>query len=373
VKTKVLFVINSLSVGGAERVFSTLLKNINADKFEVILAVGVKTEGFLNEVPKNIKVYELSGSKRAFKSFFPLLKLIKLENPNIVFSTLGMVSTSSLCSFFTNKSIAYIARFGNTLSADLARAKRESYYKYIFQKLSYKLVLKRSHIIAQSNYMKSDFLNYFSYKTKKNIKVIYNPCPSSSVSFLADKSNKNNKNIITVGRFAWQKGYDILIEALALLKKERNDFNFYFIGGGCELERQKVSLKSKSLNLDENVEFLGERKEPFTCIENVDLFVSSSRFEGFANVILESLANGIPVVATDCPSGNREIVNESNGWLTNQEGTEPTPKEIYASLSVALENLDKLDRESIKSNINDKFSVTSIVSQYERFFMEILK
>jgi len=369
VKTKVLFVINSLSVGGAERVFSTLLKNINVEKFEIILALGVKTDGFLSEVPEYVKVFELSGSKKALKSFFPLLKLILTEKPDIVFSTLGMVSASSLCSFFT-KDIAYIARFGNTLSADLNRARRESYLKYLFQKVSYLLVLKRSHIITQSNYMKDDLLKYFSLKNELKVRVIYNPCPDSTVTFT---STEGKKHLVTIGRFAWQKGYDILIEALAMLKKDRNDFKFFFIGGGCESIMQKILLKSNSLGLANNVEFLGERIEPFSCVENIDLFVSSSRFEGFANVILESLANGIPVVATNCPSGNREIINDSNGWLTNQKGFEPTPKEIYDSLSIGLNNLDNLNREKIKQDINKRFSVKSIVSQYENLFLEIKK
>lgn len=369
-KTKVMFAINSLSVGGAERVFSTLLKNFDRSKFDIILAVGVKTDGFFKEIPSDIKIFELSGTKRAFKSFYPLLKLILREKPDIVFSTLGMVSSSAICSFFTGRKITYIARFGNTLSADLNRSKRESYLKYIFQKLSYVIVLNRSQIVTQSEYMKKDLIDYFSIKPKKNIRVIYNPCPRPNVLYMA---NENNKSLVTVGRFAWQKGYDILINALRLLKESRNDFNFYFIGGGDKIEEKKVKNNCIQFGLSDSVHFLGEKENPFCSVENIDIFVSSSRFEGFANVILESLANGIPVVATDCPSGNREIINAKNGWLTNQKGSEPTARELFEVLCVALDNVDKMDRDNIKQDIARKFSVETIVSQYENLFLELKK
>ncbi len=368
-----MFVINSLSVGGAERVFSTLLKNINRNQFDIILAIGARTDGFLNEVPKDIKIVELSGSKRAIKSFFPLLRLIRYEKPDIVFSTLGMVSSSSLCSFFTSKNITYIARFGNTISADLYRSKRESYFKYLFQKLSYLLVLKRCKIVTQSEYMKNDLVQYFALSNSDDVHVIYNPCPNPSVLY-SNPEQRKSKNLVTVGRFAWQKGYDILIDSLGMLAKDGWEFKFYFIGGGDKAEEKIVKDKAKKAKLTEIVEFLGEREQPFCAVNDIDIFVSSSRFEGFANVILESLANGIPVVATDCPSGNREIIDEKvNGWLTNQVGSEPTARELYETISTALETVESFDRYKIKEEVRKTFAIETVVSHYESLFLEFKK
>lgn len=367
-KTKIIFTITSLSIGGAERVFSTLLKNIDRNKFEIILAVGVKTDGFFKELPSYIRVFELSGTKRAHKSFYPLLKLILNEKPDIVFSTLGMVSSSALCSFFTGKRTKYIARFGNTLSADLNRSKRESYFKYKIQKIAYRLVLARSQIVAQSEYMKNDLIDYFSLRQGEKICVIYNPCPKPNTSYTG---NPSEKTLVTVGRFAWQKGYDILIGAIKLLSELRGDFKFYFIGGGDNIIQNSVKEKSNQLGLMDTVSFMGEREHPFCSVDNIDIFVSSSRFEGFANVIVESLANGIPVVATDCPSGNREIVNVSNGWLTKQKGQEPTANELCKTMNFALDNVHNLERNDIKQEIQNRFSIEKIVSQYEQLFLEI--
>lgn len=366
-KTKIIFAITSLSIGGAERVFSILLKNINREKFEIILAIGEKTDGFLKEIPSDLRVFELSGTKRAHKSFYPLLKLILTEKPDIVFSTLGMVSAAALCSFFTGQRTKYIARFGNTLSADLNRSKRDSYFKYIVQKLSYLLVLKRSQIVTQSEYMKKDLIDYFSLQKEKNIRVIYNPCPLPNTTHTGEIC----KTLVTVGRFAWQKGYDILIDALRLLKESRSDFKFYFIGGGDKELENFVKDKSNQFNMMDTVSFLGEREQPFSSVDNIDIFVSSSRFEGFSNVILESLANGIPVVATDCPSGNREIINKKNGWLTKQKGKEPTAAEIYETIHFALDNVEKMERKNIKQEIQKRFSVSTIVSNYEKLFLEL--
>ena len=85
---KIVFVITSLGGGGAERVLSHLVKNIDKSKFNIVLAMGKKEGQFLDVVPKDIKIVELAGSKKSYKSFFKLLYLLKVEKPDIVFSTL---------------------------------------------------------------------------------------------------------------------------------------------------------------------------------------------------------------------------------------------------------------------------------------------
>ncbi|MGF1788935.1 glycosyltransferase [Photobacterium swingsii] len=369
--TKVLFVINSLSIGGAERVFSTLLSQINHDDFDVTLAVGVKTDGFLTEIPEAIKVVELGGSKRAVKSFIPLLKLIYTLKPDIVISTLGMIASSSLCSLFVSGKIRFIARFGNTVSADLYRSKRESYFKYLFQFLSYKLVVNRSEIVTQSQYMKNDLVDLFKIKKPEKISVIYNPTPKENVNVPQLRWKEGDPiKFITVGRFAWQKGYDILIESLYMLTLDNDNFEFHFIGGGDPKERLIVEKKVREYQLSNKVFFHGEQASPYDVVDDANIFVSSSRFEGFANVFLESIARGIPVVATDCPSGNREIIHDGvNGWLTEQNGTLPKAEEIKDTLLIAINSYQYIERKRISKDIYEKFSVKAIVNQFEALFL----
>ncbi len=361
---KIIFVIPSLGGGGAERVFATLLSEISLDEFEVILAIGINEGPFLSLVPKNIRIVELGGCKKSSRSFMPLLRLIYKVKPDIVFSTLGMVSTSALCSLFIGRKTRFIARFGNTLSADLDRAKRESFLRYVLQKLSYKLVLLNSEIIAQSDYMKRDIVEYFSYKKSNLIHVIHNPAPSPTLTSKNHTDNEYTK-LVTVGRFAWQKGYDILLEALKKVIDRGYKIDFSFIGDG--IDKQLLVGIVNRLGINTSISFLGFKNEPFQFAKDADIFISSSRFEGFSNVIVESLANGIPVVATDCPSGNREIIIEGeNGWLASVEGDRV--ENLANTIILAINSRNAIDMISESKKILAKFSMDSFVRKYERVF-----
>lgn len=362
---KIIFVITSLGPGGAERVFANILNRIDKDKFDVTLAIGVKKGPFLSMVPEGVNVVELSGSNKASKSVVPLLRLIYKIKPDIVFSTLGMVSSSSLCSFFVGKKIRFIARFGNTLSADLNRVKKESFFKYIFQKCSYKLVLLRSEIVTQSSYMKNDMIHYFNYKEESKIHVIYNPAPIP-VTRIKSKVENRKVKLISVGRFSWQKGYDILLDALKIVIDNGYNIDFKFIGDGDD--KNSLVKQCERLEIIKYVSFSGFQKQPFVFAHDADIFISSSRFEGFANVIVESLANGIPVVATDCPSGNREIINDGiNGWLSSMSGD--VTNNLASTIMLAIDSYKDLDMECEKSKVLDKFSIESIVNDYESIFL----
>jgi len=366
---KIVFVITSLSGGGAERVFAHIIKNIDKNKFNIILAMGKKEGQFLDAVPKDIKIVELAGSKKSSESFLPLLRLLKKEKPDIVLSTLGMVSTSALCSLLLPKHIRFIARLGNTISADLDRVKKESYLKYLAQRIYYNIVIRTSEIVTQSQYMKNDLISIYPFAKSRKIYQIYNP-----VAFYENNDFKNTQNntvqIITVGRFAWQKGYDYLIKAFHKVLQTNSSVKLTLMGTGV-LEEEMKAL-AKELNILNNIEFAGHQNNPFEYIKNPDIFVSSSRFEGFSNVIIESLAHGIPVVATDCPSGNKEVLSQGeNGWLSSMEGD--IVKNLTDTIILAIREYKTLNMKEEKLKIMNKLNINTIVTQYEDLFLDMDK
>jgi glycosyltransferase involved in cell wall biosynthesis len=115
------------------------------------------------------------------------------------------------------------------------------------------------------------------------------------------------KLIVAVGRLVEQKGYPVLLRAFAQVRKTANA-RLWILGEGP----LRVALKkqARELQLSEAVRFLGFRSNPYAYMARADVFVLSSHWEGFGNVIVEAMASGTAVVAADCPYGPREVVED---------------------------------------------------------------
>ena len=382
-RPRLLVAIPNFIIGGAERVFLNIISNIDKDKFELHLVVG-ELRGSLNEsIPNNIEIYEL-GDSRAFKTFIPFLKLVWRIKPDIIFATLGFVISAGLIKPLAPRNTKVVIRMGNTISAHLNEIKLISQIKYYYYYvLNYVVLLFSDYVIVQSNHMKNDLINifYFSESTIEKIIKINNPIDMNSInSLLNQKTDEKNKDIkeylessqgpklISVGRFDWQKGYDLLIRSFKNVRESYPDAILIIIAEG-EL-RFELEKLLEEFNLERFVFLPGLIENPYPYMVSSDIFVSSSRYEGFSNAILESLALGIPVVATDCPSGVRElIVPGKNGWLSRVNNNiieNLTEKIVYA-----LENLESINMGEESERIIEKYGIKNIVSRYEIFFIKI--
>ena len=140
--------------------------------------------------------------------------------------------------------------------------------------------------------------------------VLPNPCSSESIQKAAGSDCKNCRDsctLVAVGRLIHQKGIDVVLKALHILHKEGlNKFRLAVLGDG-PLRRQ-LEERTKQLGLEEEVNFLGYVPNPYPYMAQSDIFVHASRWEGFGMVIVEAMALGLPVVATSCPGGPKEIL-----------------------------------------------------------------
>lgn len=126
----------------------------------------------------------------------------------------------------------------------------------------------------------------------------------------------NAPTLVSVGRIARQKGFDLAIQALALLP----DARLLLVGAGEEEAVAELAALADSLGIAHRVDFLGFQANPFAIAARCDVYVSASRWEGASNSLLEALALGLPLVATDAPTGNREILaGGANGTLAPVE------------------------------------------------------
>jgi GalNAc-alpha-(1->4)-GalNAc-alpha-(1->3)-diNAcBac-PP-undecaprenol alpha-1,4-N-acetyl-D-galactosaminyltransferase len=142
---------------------------------------------------------------------------------------------------------------------------------------------------------------------KDRIRVIPNPIYLSSTGSV-DHMNRQNQGftIMAMGRLVKQKGFDFLLEAFRICSDRHPKWSLDILGEGDE--RQSLELLRAKLRLKNRVRFLGIVKEPSTLLRQADLFVMSSRFEGFPLALIEAMACGLPVISTDCPTGPSEII-----------------------------------------------------------------
>jgi glycosyltransferase involved in cell wall biosynthesis len=152
---------------------------------------------------------------------------------------------------------------------------------------------------------------------RDQMQVVYNPVSLSEIDQAAsaavpDANTGAIPTIITVGRLVYQKDHDTLLRAFALARS-RLDASLVLVGQG-PLQDELTTL-ARELGISDRVIFAGWQQNPFAWMANADLFVLSSRFEGFGNVVIEAMACGLPVVSTDCPSGPSEILANGDAGI----------------------------------------------------------
>lgn len=358
-KKKIFFFIHQLNSGGAQRVILNIVKHLDKSKFEVKLVVVNNIGEFSGFNHPDVSIIDFK-SKSIKSSILKIFRLIIKEKPDIVFSGLSVLSLTiaTLIPLIKLKnSTKFIARESSIPSRSIPMQKKP----WIINAL-YKLFYNRfDQIICQSEYMKNDLINNFNQKEKKII-VINNPIDIDNVLSLSNETFSglaNNKtNLLAVGRLHKVKGFDLSIRALQILDQS---YHLSIIGDGNE--KENLHNLAKELKVENRVHFLGYQPNPYKYMKNGNIFVLSSRHEGFPNVVLEANICGLPVVAFRSPGGTEEIIeNGFNGYLVDPENVELLAKTINKSSNTTW------NKYSIFKNINRKYESALIIRKYEKVF-----
>ena len=362
----IVFFLPNLQVGGAERVMLNLLIAYHKKHptLDVVLLLGEKRGGFLDEIPSDIPIHVLN-KKRGLVSIIPFVKFCKKYKPNLVFSTLGASVATSLAKPFISKDISIINRIGNTIGAE------KFLYKNIIKRKAFiianQLVATYSdHLIFQCEYMAKDYLHETKI-TPASYSVIYNPVKVNHISKKADENISTSYNLVAIGRLQPQKDYSMLLKACAYLKKNNINFNLAILGEG-EL-RNKIETEIQKLGISSQVKLLGYVKNPYPYIKHADYLVSSSIYEGFSNVIIESLCLGTPVIATNCPGGNAETIQDGlNGFLSKVSDAH----DIAKTITLALNKKHIFDNDFIAERAKNIYEDEVIFNAYDAIFSKYI-
>ncbi|WP_019241430.1 MULTISPECIES: glycosyltransferase [Bacillus] len=229
---------------------------------------------------------------------------------------------------------------------------------------------KLKTIIAVSDGVKASFEKKFP-KVNVPIKRIYNPIRLNDISSMLVEKNDLDVTaesiLLGVGRLTEMKGFDDLIKAHKYLLDKKVKTKLIILGEGEQRENlEKLILE---LNVQESVILKGFVNNPYKYMKAADVFVLSSRYEGFSVVIAEALAVGLPVVSTNCPSGPSEVLEEGKYGLLS-------PVNDYKALAMNIIESLKIDNDGVK-NIRKKrandFSFHKIMPEFEELFHEIVE
>lgn len=351
---KLLFVINTLGFGGAERALLNLLAELNPEDYEMSLFVLTGQGELIHELPnyvkllntdyKNCSVLTEEGRKHLLGSVLRagFSKGIFFKRAGYLLRNLrrmlqeNRVQADKLCWRILAEgapvpeedydlAVAYLEGGATYYVADRIKAKRKAAFVHIdYGQAGYNKDLdldcyqKMDRIFTVSDEVKEHFLEtYPEYREKTS--VFHNLVDGDRICRLAEEGpgftdGFRGIRILTVGRLTRQKRYDVAIEAMALLKQASPvPVRWYVLGEG-EL-REQLQSQICRLDLEEDFRLLGVNTNPFPYFRECDLYVHATGFEGKSIAIQEAQVLGKPILATDC-SGNREqILQDVDGRL----------------------------------------------------------
>jgi glycosyltransferase involved in cell wall biosynthesis len=323
--TKVLFLIHDLGQGGAEKVLVNLVNNLNPEKYEITLLtlfdVGVHKDALLPHIHyRSVMRRQFRGNTTLFKFFSPefLWKWMVKERYDVAVSYLEGPTNRILsgCTDPNTKRVAWLHIELNTpkLAALGFRSVKEAQQAY----------LDFDNVVAVSRNVKSCFMENLGIDRK--IQVLYNTNETEQIIHKASLTPQNPNFVIgediavcAVAKLMKTKGFDRLLNVHKRLLDEGLKHRIYILGIGEE--QHALEQQMKRLEIEDSVTLLGFDKNPYQYVSRCDLYVCTSRREGFSTAVTEALVVGTPVVSTDC-SGAKELLGENDEYGIVVENSE---------------------------------------------------
>jgi glycosyltransferase involved in cell wall biosynthesis len=361
-RTKILFVMHELSLGGAERVITNIANNFNKELYDVHFCLFKKKGALVHEINEEITVHDLKAT-RVLSSSIKYFKFISNLKPKVVFTSITHVNllTSFLIPIFKIKNdICFFTREVNNPSVRSSYKLTSKIMDFFYRHT----ITNYNFIIAQSDYMKMDIMSHYNIVEDK-IHSIPNPIDISLIKtkILADKNkfffDKNKKNILAVGGLRKQKGYDKILNIMKYLDES---YHLTIIGEGAE--RSFLEKLIKEFKIESKITLLGTKINPYVFMRDCDILVVSSYYEGFPNVIIEANVCGKFVVANNCPGINTEIIKDHiNGIILNFNNYENVADYLNS-------NFLTIKEKKIPSKLIERYDAKKISTIYHQLIKE---
>ena len=381
-KKKILFMVSSMNIGGVEKSLLSLLAVIPKEKYEITILTLDKKGGFLEYIPNNVKLIEAEWFKyikpiimdtpqNIIKRYINNYEFIKI--PSFIYSYFKSKKTNDRYIYYKHvlKSIpeckekydAAIAYAGPTeiidayISRKVKAEKKIAWVHFdiskhkINKKLYNNLYERFDKIFAVSNECKKK-LDEIIPAVRNKSEVLLNIVSEDLINEMSESNidfddNYKGIKIITVGRLSKEKGQDLAIKTLAKLKKDRYDVKWYCIGEGNS--RQEFEQLIKEYNLENDFLLLGATSNPYPYIKNADIYVQTSRHEGYCLTLAEAKVLNKPIVTTNFIGAYEQIKNNENGIIVdcNENDLADAIKKLIDEKEICSRFSNKLREEKI--------------------------
>jgi glycosyltransferase involved in cell wall biosynthesis len=355
----IFHLISSLSRGGRERQLATIVSNTDFKKHPTkIVYFNEREHTYIDEY--NLKKHTIKIESKSFwKRLLELNQTIKKEKPDIIYTWANLESLFILLlnPFHQYKFINGSVRHG-------IRSKKFSHYFRTFILHLSPYIVANSHAGLKANNLRRG-------------KILYNGIEQKFIRKLSNKENKEKRKaslgleldstvLISVANLVPYKDYFSVLKALKLLKEK--DYLFYYIILGEGPLRGKIENTIKNFGLKHNVQLEGNVKNVNEYLGIADIFLHSSRGEGCSNAILEAMAAGLPVIASNT-GGTSEIVTKDNGLLFEYTNV----AQLEESLQLLLNDKQKMENlgENSSHIIKENFTIKHMINKYYKIIDSI--
>lgn len=352
---KVAFYLPTFTPGGIEQVLLTLAREFTTRGIHVDILVADKRGPYKKQIPNDGKIIDL-GTGRVAYSLLPVVRYLHQQRPDVLFS--GHTHANIICTC-----ASLLSRTDVTSAVSVHTAESVKRYDGIRSRVIRRLIpltyRQADQIIAVSD-STANSIAAFAGLSQDKITVIHNPVPQPQEDINTNVHpwiNANDQTVILgAGRLASEKDFPTLISAFERVHDVKPDARLIILGKGDE--RLALERLIKQRNLSEYIDLQGYVENPTPYMHGADVFVLSSRREGFGLVLAEAMAVGTPVVSTDCPTGPADI-------LGNGEYGKLTPVGDARSMATAIDETlnDPLPSEKLKRAIKE-YAPSKVASEY---------
>lgn len=390
-KIRVLILLPSMNGGGAERTAMHIINHIDRDRFDVRLNLLRHGGRYIDQVDRAVleppgpgawldfdegnantfKLYKLASG--AALAPINVLRALKRHRPHVVLSFMKGMSLIAMLStrLYGRQRIRWVAREGNNAFAVIDDEIRNPLGRSLVKSLTRRCYRSADCVLGLGEQMAAGLRRDLGLAPDK-VRFIHNGVDLDRVergmreppaSYAPDRPY-----LVTVGRLEWQKAHDVLIKAFRQSRQCR-DLDLLILGEGSAQRQTEQWIADAGLH--GRVRLMGFVDNPWSYIHRSRAFVLPSRWEGFPNVLVEALACGVPVIASDCEYGPGEIISGGDSGVL-------VPVDDVAALARTLD--DVLSSSALSTRLGHggrkrarDFDAGRLTLQYERLFMDLAR
>jgi glycosyltransferase involved in cell wall biosynthesis len=398
-KKKIVFMVINMNIGGTEKALLNMINEIPKDQYEITILMLEKYGGFLDAIPKDVRV-EYLEDYAAYKQLLnrPVkTTAVELIKQGKIVKSIALGCVHTLSKIFRSKMLYYnyvlknLPRYKNKYDIAIAYAGPMDFISYFVAKkikaekriqwvhfdvtkvgfdarLCKKLYKMFDKIFVVSNEAEKKLISkVYSIKGKTEVfvnVVSHNTILSQSESGYGFEDDFDGKRILTVGRLSKEKGQDLAIEALAKLINEGFNVRWYCLGEGKERGNYEQLIKDN--NLQNHFILLGSNPNPYPFLAECDIYVQPSRHEGYCITLSEARGLNKPIVTTNFTGAKEQITDNVTGLIVGINSNEIYygVKKLLSDAKQRYKLIESLEKEKTHQ-LKEIDSLTLLKTEFE--------